>query len=142
MQLPLTQDLPVTRGRSALMARIRTKNTKPEISVRKLAHGLGYRFRLHASELAGTPDIVFPRLKKVVFVHGCFWHRHSRCSRATIPKTRVAFWIAKFAANIERDAKNRRALRRAGWKVLIVWECEIKSSEMLRQKLGRFLSER
>lgn len=127
-------------ARSALMSRIRGKDTKPEILVRSLLHRMGLRFRLHRRDLPGSPDIVLPRHGAVVFVHGCFWHRHPRCKGATTPKWRVKFWRDKFAGNVERDKRNRRDLRRLGWKVLVVWECEMKKPQKLESKLGKFLA--
>lgn len=126
-------------ARSALMSRIRGKDTKPEIVVRSLLHRMGFRFRLHRRDLPGSPDIVLPRHGAVVFVHGCFWHRHARCKGATTPKSRVKFWQEKFAGNVERDKHNRRDLRRLGWKVLVVWECELKKPEKLGARLRNFL---
>src|ERR1700675_3738318 len=108
------------------MRRVRSVDTKPEIIVRKIAHALGFRFRLHRSDLAGTPDLVFPKLGAVVLVHGCFWHRHARCRRATMPTTNVNLWRAKFARNVERDAVIRRRLKSDGWRVLVIWECQTK----------------
>jgi DNA mismatch endonuclease (patch repair protein) len=131
---------PILAARSALMARIRGRDTKPEIAVRKLAFAQGYRYRLNVRGLPGTPDLVFLSQKKVVFVHGCFWHRHPRCSRTTSPKTRSAYWTAKFTANIARDKKNRHELQKTGWKVLVIWECETFKPERLRRRLGRFLA--
>ena len=129
----------VSPQRSALMSRVRGKNTKPELAVRKLVHGLGYRFRLHVREMAGRPDLVLPRYRKVIFVNGCFWHRHRGCGRTTNPKLRAQFWREKFKANVARDAKNYRKLRRAGWRTLVVWECETFSDEKLRLILKKFL---
>ena len=125
-------------ARSLLMSRIRGKDTKPEMIVRRLAHGLGYRFRLHRKDLPGRPDLVFPRLRKVVFVHGCFWHRHD-CPRGTIPKTNNEFWTAKLARNMERDAATLAALKSAGWSALVVWECETKDEAVLGDRLNTFL---
>jgi DNA mismatch endonuclease (patch repair protein) len=126
--------------RSALMARVRGKDSKPERIVRRLAHALGYRFRLHYRNLPGTPDLVFPRLRKAIFVHGCFWHRHHGCTRTTTPKTRAAYWRTKFAANVERDARKERQLKALGWKVLIVWECETFDPITLARRLRAFFS--
>ncbi|MEE1611866.1 very short patch repair endonuclease [Microvirga sp. CF3016] len=133
------QDPPPSTERSALMARVRGKNTKPELVVRSLAHRLGYRFRLHRRELPGSPDLVFPRSHKAIFVHGCFWHRHEGCSHTTTPKTRAAYWNAKFKRNVERDEKAVNALRAIGWSVLIIWECETKDLDTLADKLKSFL---
>lgn len=125
--------------RSRMMASIRSTDTGPERAVRRTIHAMGLRFRLNVRGLPGTPDIVLPRHRKIVFVHGCFWHRHARCRYATTPKTRVAFWSEKFRRNVERDGENRRALRALGWKVLVVWDCETRQPEKLARKLARFL---
>jgi DNA mismatch endonuclease, patch repair protein len=125
--------------RSALMGRVSGKNTKPELQVRLIIHGLGYRFRLHRSDLPGSPDIVLPSRRKVIFVHGCFWHRHAGCPYATFPKTRVAFWRTKFDANRKRDRRVLRKLKATGWGSLIIWTCEIRDELRLRRKLIRFL---
>ena len=106
------------------MARIKGRDTGPELAVRKLAHALGYRFRLHAKDLPGKPDIVFPRLRKIIMVHGCFWHRHEGCAKASSPKSREDYWQSKFARNMARDADVFIALEVLGWEVLVVWECE------------------
>ncbi len=121
------------------MARVRSQDTKPEMIVRRLAHALGYRFRLHRRDLPGSPDLIFPSRRKVVFVHGCFWHRHSGCRLTTTPKTRTEFWVSKFARNIERDAEVERQLRVQGWDVLTVWECETRKPDRLAETLGSFL---
>lgn len=112
-------------ARSALMGRIRSKNTKPELAVRRLLHGMGYRFLVHDRRLPGTPDLVFPARRKVIFVHGCFWHGH-HCGRGFRPATNSAFWAAKLDRNRFRDAQNRRLLRRLGWGVAEVFECAIR----------------
>lgn len=125
--------------RSLLMSHVRGKDTTPEMIVRRLAHALGYRYRLHGRKLPGRPDLVFGPRCKVIFVHGCFWHRHEGCRKATAPKSRVEFWEDKFARNVERDARNLRDLDAAGWRSLIVWECETKDPEALRAKLVGFL---
>jgi DNA mismatch endonuclease, patch repair protein len=125
--------------RSARMARIRSKNTRPELLVRKLVHSLGYRFRLHRSGLPGRPDLVFPSRRKVVFVHGCFWHAHDNCKTANRPKSRRAYWDMKFETNRKRDQANSVALKRDGWRILTVWECEVKRTARLASRLSRFL---
>lgn len=125
--------------RRKLMARIRAKDSKPEMTVRRIAHSLGYRYRLHPRELPGTPDLVFPSRKKVVFVHGCFWHRHPDCSRTTTPKTRATYWQAKFDANVTRDIRNQQDLRKLGWDVETIWECQTKNAEALAVRLISFL---
>ena len=110
-----------------MMAGIRGRDTKPEIQLRRAMHKLGLRFRLHAPNLPGRPDIVLPKYHAVIFVNGCFWHRHAGCRFATVPKTRPEFWQAKFAANILRDTRNAADLQDKGWKVAVVWECQLKS---------------
>lgn len=125
--------------RSEIMSRVRSSNTKPEVQVRKLLHSLGYRFRLHRKDLPGTPDIVLPARESIIFVHGCFWHRHKGCCDATMPKTRTNFWKKKFAENLARDKKNITALKKMGWKVLIVWQCELRKEKNLIRKLNKFL---
>lgn len=133
-------DILTAAARSALMSRIRGRDTKPEITVRRLLHALGYRFRLHVADLPGRPDIVLPRYKAVILVHGCFWHRHG-CQWTYVPKTRQRFWRRKFDANEARDRKVVRALRSAGWRVLTVWECQLtpNSIEGLTVRIRRFL---
>ena len=121
------------------MSRIRGKDTAPELMVRSLLHRLGYRFRVHRKDLPGTPDVVLPRYKTVVFVHGCYWHRHKNCREAYTPKSRVSFWEQKFRENVERDARHCRELRRLGWKVITVWECETKNPSALTTRLKRLL---
>jgi DNA mismatch endonuclease (patch repair protein) len=111
--------------RSRMMAGIQGKNTKPELLVRKYLHSRGLRFRLHAKELPGKPDLVFPKYKAVVFVHGCFWHSHPRCKFATVPATNIEFWKQKLDANRERDQRDKRRLKTRGWRVLTVWECQM-----------------
>lgn len=126
--------------RSALMSRIRSKDTKPELVVRRLLHRLGYRYVLHDKRLPGRPDIVFPSRRAVILVDGCFWHGH-HCVLASKPKTNSQFWSDKIVGNRNRDARNRRALRAQGWRVLSVWECSTRSGDLtnLERKLTRFL---
>jgi DNA mismatch endonuclease (patch repair protein) len=107
------------------MSRIRGKDTKPELALRKVLHRLGLRYRLHGAGLPGKPDLVFRRYKAVVFIHGCFWHRHAGCSIATTPKSNTSFWVEKFAKNVTRDARVTAQLEEQGWKVLVAWECEL-----------------
>lgn len=126
--------------RSANMARIRNKDTKPEMVVRKLVHGMGYRYRLHRKDLPGKPDLVFGPRKKVIFVHGCFWHQHS-CREGRIPNSRREYWEPKLRRNVERDHEAIAELQRKGWDVLVIWECEVKDVELLRSKIKAFLSE-
>ncbi|MBN2022016.1 MAG: DNA mismatch endonuclease Vsr [Pirellulales bacterium] len=127
--------------RSERMARVRCKDTKPEIAVRRLVHSLGYRYRLHSSRLPGCPDLVFSSRRKVIFVHGCFWHRHSGCRNCRLPKSRLEFWRPKLEANRRRDRRNRDRLRRLGWGVLVVWECELANVERLTVGIRRFLED-
>ena len=132
----MTATLTPQQVRSRTMSRIKGKNTKPEIAVRSMLHRAGYRFRLHGRKLPGSPDIVLARHKTVVFVHGCFWHRHEGCKYTTTPKTRTEFWSDKFRKNVERDARQQRELREMGWRVLIVWECELRDLETLKKRLN------
>lgn len=120
------------------MAAVPQRDTAPEMIVRRLIHSIGYRFRLHVDNLPGKPDIVLPRHKKIIFVHGCFWHQHD-CKRATVPATRRAFWLDKFEQNKSRDKRNARSLRRAGWNVLVVWECWTRKKTILEKRIHRFL---
>lgn len=115
--------------RSVMMSGIRGKNTRPEILLRKYLHARGFRFRLHVKDLPGTPDIVLPRYRLCIFVHGCFWHRHLDCPYAATPKTNTAFWLQKFAANITRDEKVKLLLNEAGWRVFFIWECGLKKRD-------------
>lgn len=116
------------------MSRIRGKDTKPEVLLRSLLHRRGFRFRLHAPGLPGKPDIVLPKYRTVIFVHGCFWHRHKGCSNATMPKTRSGFWTEKFRRTVERDREKQTQLESAGWQVLTVWECELNADPMETMK--------
>lgn len=125
--------------RSEIMARVRSRDTKPEMVVRRLVHAMGYRYRLHAKDLPGKPDLVFRSRKKVVFIHGCFWHRHAECALARLPKSRQDFWLPKLDANRQRDAKNECALRAAGWGVLTIWECELGDVARLKIRIRGFL---
>ena len=127
--------------RSWNMSQIRGKDTSPEKAVRSLLHRLGYRFRLHCKVLPGQPDIVLPRFQAVIFVHGCYWHRHKGCRYAYTPKTRIKFWQRKFDENVERDERTLKSLRKLGWHVLVVWECQISNEETLAKRLIRFLAE-
>ena len=121
--------------RSLMMGRIRGADTRPELRVRRMLHGLGFRFRLHRRDLPGRPDIVLPGRRAAVFVHGCFWHDHAGCRYATKPKSNTAFWAQKFARNRERDAAAEWALGARGWTVLVVWECELRNPDALRARL-------
>ena len=119
------------------MRRVRSVNTAPEIKVRSLLHRLGFRFRLHRKDLPGNPDIVLPKHSAVIFVHGCFWHRHPGCSRATTPASHRDYWLPKFSRTVERDFKNQEQLRSSGWKVVVVWECELKNLDILADRLQK-----
>ena len=127
------------KKRSAIMAAVHTKDTGPELALRKLVYGMGYRYRLHGRELPGRPDLVFRPLKKVIFVHGCFWHRHDACRYATTPKSRTAYWQSKFAANVARDRRNVRDLKKAGWHVLTIWQCQLKNPNKVAKRTHEFL---
>lgn len=111
------------------MSKVRSLNTKPEIKVRSLLHKLGYRFRLHRKDLPGKPDIVLPKHQTVVFIHGCFWHQHQGCKKATLPKQNSEFWQTKLGGNQARDLANQEELRRLGWKVVVLWECEVERKD-------------
>jgi DNA mismatch endonuclease (patch repair protein) len=125
--------------RSTRMRLIRGADTKPELRVRSIVHRCGYRYKLHDASLPGKPDMVFSSRRKVVFIHGCFWHRHPGCSLARLPKSRLSFWLPKLTNNRQRDVRNIARLRRAGWKVKVIWECETKSADRIEKKLRTFL---
>ena len=125
--------------RSEIMSRIRGRDTKPEMIVRRIAHGLGFRFRLHRRDLPGSPDLVFPKHRAVIMVHGCFWHRHPGCKYASSPKTRVRFWEDKFEGNVVRDRRNEEALHELGWRVMVIWECETRDHEAVAARIESFL---
>jgi DNA mismatch endonuclease (patch repair protein) len=125
--------------RSALMARIRRSDTKPELVVRRLVHGMGYRFRVQLKGVPGRPDLAFTRRRKIIQVHGCFWHAHEGCPTARTPATRAEFWATKFARNRERDRRLEAAARAAGWEGIVIWECELKDLDGLRERLVNFL---
>jgi len=129
-----------TAERSRVMAAVKSKNTAPEMVVRRLVHAMGYRYRLHAKNLPGTPDLVFPSRRKIVNVNGCFWHMHS-CGRCRIPSSRRAYWIAKMQRNAARDKRTKQALRKAGWRVLVIWECQTTPAKLsrLRARVIAFL---
>ncbi len=125
--------------RSERMSRVRNKDTKPELTLRRLVFSLGYRYRLHSSHLPGHPDLVFPGRRKVIFMHGCFWHRHERCPLCRMPKSRLDFWQPKLENNRERDLHNQAKLRQLGWRFLVIWECEIKDTRSLEARIRSFL---
>jgi len=124
--------------RSEIMSRIRGKNTSPELTIRKLVYSLGYRYRLYSKDLPGKPDLVFPGRKKVIFVHGCFWHYHG-CKKGQLPKSRLDYWLPKLEANKRRDEENSQELIKQGWKVLVLWQCEIKKTSVLKEAIINFL---
>ena len=128
--------------RSRLMSKIRGKNTGPERAVRSLLHRAGYRFRIHVRGLPGTPDVVLPKYRTIVFVHGCFWHRHRGCKIATMPHSHVKFWAEKFRRNVANDARHRRKLRRLGWRVVVVWSCQLKHPDRILAKIEKALKPR
>ena len=125
--------------RSVRMALIRSRDTKPEMAVRKLVHGMGYRYRLHSRELPGKPDLVFKGKLKVVFVHGCFWHLHRNCRNNRPPKSRLAYWGPKLQRNATRDKEARKTLRRMGWRSLVIWECDLQNPERVVKRIREFL---
>ena len=126
--------------RSERMGRVRSTDTRPEMVVRRLVYSLGFRYRLHSGSLPGKPDLVFAGRRKVIFVHGCFWHRHgARCPLTRLPKSKLDFWKPKLEQNRARDRKNTRALRVAGWDILVVWECQLRNIDSVRQRVKTFL---
>ena len=129
-------DIVDARKRSEMMANIRGRNTAPELAVRRIAHRMGLRFRLHRNDLPGRPDLVLPKHRLVVFVHGCFWHRHEGCRHASIPKARRAFWMQKLMANVARDQRQQATLQALGWRVLVIWGCETGNRVAIEQKLA------
>lgn len=125
--------------RSERMGRVRQANTKPEMIVRRIVHGLGYRYGLHSRALPGCPDLVFRSRKKVILVHGCFWHQHDNCRQYRMPKSRLEFWLPKLEGNKRRDLENQRKLRDLGWKILVIWECQVKNETALIRRVRKFL---
>jgi DNA mismatch endonuclease Vsr len=125
--------------RSEVMSRIRSRDTGPERAVRSMLHGMGYRFRLHVADLPGKPDIVLPRYRTAIFVHGCFWHRHKGCRFCYTPKSRLQFWLDKFESNIRRDNEVKKLLCKQKWNVLVVWECELRFPDRLSKRLDKAL---
>ena len=125
---------------SLRMKRVRRRDTAPELKVRKLLFGCGYRYRVHRDDLPGSPDVVFPSRRKAIFVHGCFWHGHPNCPRASLPRTRTEYWRDRITTNQERDRRSETALRRMGWSICVVWECEVGNAGALRERLTRFLN--
>lgn len=133
-------DIFTPEKRSECMRAIRSTNTKPERLVRSLVHALGFRFRIHRDDLPGKPDVVLPRLKKIIFVHGCFWHGHQQCRVAHTPKSNTSYWTPKLERTVRRDARNQRQLRRLGWSVMVLWECQLKDVGRVASRLERFLN--
>ena len=127
------------KKRSENMRAIRSENTKPEVRVRKAAHAMGYRFRLHRRDLPGKPDLVFAGRQKLIFVHGCFWHQHEKCRDGRVPLSNSAYWRPKLARNVARDAENAGRLKQDEWKVLVIWECETDNKDWLTLRLRSFL---
>lgn len=122
------------------MSKIKAKNTQPEITIRSLIHRMGFRFRLNQDDLPGKPDIVLPKHRKIIFVHGCFWHGHKNCPRAKRPESNSAFWTKKIDSNIKRDIENIKLLRKQGWDILVIWQCEIKNEIAIQDRLMKFLN--
>lgn len=137
--MAISMDVLTAHDRSKVMASIPSRNTKPEIAVRKLTHSLGYRFRLHAKNLPGRPDMVFRSRSKVIFVHGCFWHSHKNCKNFRPPKSNQAYWGPKLKRNVERDQEVERKLRDKGWASLVIWECQLSDPNRLKDRIRRFL---
>jgi len=135
-------DIFSTEKRSIIMSRIHGYDTTPELIVRSIVHRMGYRFRVHQDKLPGNPDIVLHKLKKVIFIHGCFWHGHKNCPRSKRPTSNIPFWTNKLDNNLQRDKKKLRELKSLGWKYLIIWQCQIKNNEHLKIKIRRFFSVR
>ncbi|MGE4549935.1 MAG: very short patch repair endonuclease [Opitutales bacterium] len=134
-------DIVSEEQRSYIMSRVASKDTKPELLVRSFLHRSGFRFRIHGKKLPGRPDLVLPKHQAVVFVHGCFWHRHNGCAKATMPATRVGFWREKFERNVARDLTNQAELKNLGWCVIVLWECEIATIADREDRLPRLISE-
>jgi DNA mismatch endonuclease (patch repair protein) len=131
-------DIYSRKKRSDIMARVKATDRTPELTVRRLLHNLGYRYRLYRNNLPGKPDIVLPKHKSVIFVHGCFWHHHKGCKKSKLPESNADFWRKKILDNVARDKRTIRELRKIGWRVLILWECEVRSSK-LQERINHFL---
>jgi len=131
--------LKTTATRSAIMRAVRSKNTGPELVLRRLLSEMGYRYRLHNSFLPGKPDVSFGRRKKVIFLHGCFWHQHAGCEKSGVPKSNLSYWKPKLRRNVERDRQVRRALRKLGWRLMVIWQCSLRNESAIRYRLRQFL---
>jgi DNA mismatch endonuclease, patch repair protein len=129
-----------SKKRSEIMSKVRSSNTAPELAVRRLLHRGGYRFRLHGNDLPGNPDIILPKYKTIILVHGCFWHRHKNCVEASMPQSNIEYWERKFDRNVRRDRRIQRELASLGWRVITVWECQTKNHSRLLAKLRRALT--
>jgi DNA mismatch endonuclease (patch repair protein) len=129
-------------SRSENMAKIRSSNTGPELRVRRALHQMGYRYRLHVKDLPGKPDIVFPGRKKIIFVHGCFWHQHKGCAEGRIPASRREYWIPKLSRTVARDAAHLEQLKKNGWELLVLWDCEIRDNDEFRTRISKYLGPR
>ena len=140
MQTEIRLDPLSPQERSERMSRVRSRDTTPELIVRRVTWQLGFRYRLHSRKLPGQPDLVFARRRKVIFVHGCFWHQHKHCRHYKMPQSRLEFWLPKLEGNVKRDLANQKALRTCGWDYLVVWECQLNDEQKLRQRILRFLS--
>jgi DNA mismatch endonuclease (patch repair protein) len=136
---PTIMDIVSPKRRSQMMAGIKGKGTRPELNVRRVVHGMGFRFRLHPRDLPGTPDLVFPRMRLALYVNGCFWHRHENCKFSYTPKTNIDFWNSKFEVNVARDVKKTGELEGMGWRVAVIWECQTADPVELRKILGAIL---
>ena len=132
-------DVLTAEGRSRNMRQIRSKNTKPEMTVRRALYGMGFRYRLHAKALPGKPDLVFKNRRRIIFVHGCFWHQHASCADGRLPLSRPEYWLPKLARNQDRDRNHLEALAQLGWQALVIWECEVKDIFSLEERLRAFL---
>jgi DNA mismatch endonuclease, patch repair protein len=132
-------DSVTAQRRSEIMSRIRSSDTRPEMQVRRLLHGIGYRYVLHRRDLPGAPDLVFPSRRKIIFVQGCFWHQHKGCIDGRLPKSRVSYWKPKLQRNVERDRTNISKLRRTGWSVMTIWECDTNKTDVMLRRMARFL---
>lgn len=130
--------MPISRSEN--MRRIRSKDTAPEMTVRQLVHGMGYRYRLHGKSVPGKPDLVFAGRRKVIFIHGCFWHQHPGCREGRLPKSNEAYWLPKLQRNVQRDGEALEQLSALGWEALVIWECEIKDRNILSERLRTFLA--